>query len=163
MKTEEKYPKATISVVMNDMMYTNFDSLDLGLWFPYRKIEFSQLPDYEVDKIIVGTISLEQIKAIAEYVTQDLYLEINDGRFGFIMNKNASKWLGVKELIKYFEIDIKDTIAFGDDISDLTMLKNCGKGICVKNGLDEVKAIADDICEDNENDGIAKWIEENVL
>ena len=160
-KIEAKYPEATISVVMNDVMYTNFDSPDM--WFPYRKIEFNELPNDKADKIITGTISVEQIKTIDEYITQDLYLEIYDSRFGFIMNKNASKWLGVRELAKCFEIDIKNTIVFGDDMNDLTMLKNCGKGICMKNGLEEVKAIADDICEDNENDGIAKWIEKNVL
>jgi hydroxymethylpyrimidine pyrophosphatase-like HAD family hydrolase len=126
-------------------------------------IEFSQFPNCEANIIIVGGVSLEQIRTIDEYITQDLYLEINNGMFGFIMNKNASKWLGIKELAEYFGIDIKNTIAFGDDMNDLTMIKNCGKGICMKNGLDEVKAIADDICEDNENDGIAKWLEKNVL
>jgi hydroxymethylpyrimidine pyrophosphatase-like HAD family hydrolase len=33
----------------------------------------------------------------------------------------------------------------------------------MKNGLEEVKVTADDICEDNENEGIAKWIEKNIL
>jgi len=159
-KIVKEYPEATISVEMNDVMYTNFD-------FPaksqYMKLDFNQLPDCFADKIIVGTISIEQIKTIEEYITQDLYLEINDGKFGFILNRNASKWLGVKEIAKYFEIDINDTIAFGDDINDLKMLKNCGKGICMKNGVEEVKAIADDICDKNENDGIARWIEENIL
>jgi Cof subfamily protein (haloacid dehalogenase superfamily) len=159
-KIEKEYSEATISVEMNDIMYTNFD---LPVNLPYEKIKFNQLPNYDADKIIIGSIALKQIKEIEQYITPDLYLEINDGRYGFIMNKNASKWLGVKELAKYFKINKRNTIAFGDDINDLTMLKNCGKGICMKNGLEEVKAIANDICEDNENDGIAKWIEKNIL
>ena len=159
-KIEEKYPEATISAVTNNEMYTNFD---FPAGFPFAKIDFSQFPNCEANIIIVGAVPLEQIKTIDEYVTQDLYLEINNGMFGFIMNKNASKWLGIKELAEYFGIDIRNTIAFGDDMNDLTMIKNCGKGICMKNGLDEVKAIADDICDENENDGIAKWLEENIL
>jgi len=28
------------------------------------------------------------------------------------------------------------------------------------NALDEVKSVADEICDANDNDGIAKWLEE---
>jgi Cof subfamily protein (haloacid dehalogenase superfamily) len=157
---ENKFPEATISVEINDVMYTNFIAPDNSA---YVKIDFNDLPDRNADKIIIGTISLEKIRTIEKYISNELYLEINDGKYGFIINRKASKWLGIIELSKYFGIDLKDTIAFGDDINDLTMIQNCGKGICMKNGLDEVKAVSDDICEDNENDGIAKWIEHNIL
>ena len=159
-KIEKDYPEATISTEINDVMYTNFATPDNS---PFVKIDFNDLPNNNADKIIIGTISLGQIKTLEKYITDELYLEVNDGKYGFIMNKNASKWLGIVELSKYFGIELKDTIAFGDDINDLTMLKNCGKGICMKNGLEEIKAIADEICEENENDGIAKWIQRNIL
>ena len=157
---EKDFPGATISAEINDVMYTNFVTPDNS---PFVKIDFNDLPDMDADKIIVGSISLEQIRTLEKYLTDELYLEINDGKYGFFMNKNASKWMGVIELSKYFGIDPGDTIAFGDDINDLTMIKNCGKGICMRNGLEEVKAVADEICEDNENDGIAKWIQKNIL
>jgi len=35
--------------------------------------------------------------------------------------------------------------------------------VAVANALDEVKAAADYVCDTNENDGVAKWLEENVL
>ena len=154
------YPGATISVEMNDTMYTNFDNSE---GWAYTKTDLMELPDYNADKIIIGTISVNEILSIKKYITEELYLEINDGKFGMIMNKNASKWNGIKELSDFFKIEVKNIVAFGDDINDLEMIKNCGKGICVKNGLDEVKAAAKEICEDNENDGIAKWLEENIL
>ena len=31
------------------------------------------------------------------------------------------------------------------------------------NGINEIKSIAEHICNSNNNDGVAKWIEENVL
>lgn len=43
------------------------------------------------------------------------------------------------------------------------MLKFCGKGICVRNAVEDAKAVADHICDTNENDGVAKWIEEFIL
>ncbi|NLY21314.1 MAG: HAD hydrolase family protein [Tissierellia bacterium] len=31
------------------------------------------------------------------------------------------------------------------------------------NAIEDVKKVADHICDNNENDGLAKWILENVL
>ena len=53
-------------------------------------------------------------------------------------------------------------VAFGDDFNDIGMLQFCGKGIAMKNAIPEVKAIADEICLSNEEDGVAKWITENL-
>jgi Cof subfamily protein (haloacid dehalogenase superfamily) len=159
-KIEKEYPEATLSAEINDVIYTNFTAPEA---YPHVKIDFNELPNFSADKIIVGTICPEQIKSLEKYKTEDLYLEINDGIYGFFMNKKASKWLGIIDLAEYFGIDLENTIAFGDDINDLTMIKNSGIGICMKNGLEEVKAVSDEICDDNENDGIAKWLEENIL
>jgi hydroxymethylpyrimidine pyrophosphatase-like HAD family hydrolase len=43
------------------------------------------------------------------------------------------------------------------------MVRNCGIGIAVENGIDEIKNIAKEICGTNENDGVARWIEKNIL
>ena len=43
------------------------------------------------------------------------------------------------------------------------MLQSCGTGVCVENGVDEVQKNADIICDTNENDGVAKWVESNIL
>ena len=154
------YSQATISVEINDVMYTNFD---ISEDWAYTKINLMELPDEKADKIIVGSIHLDEIIKINQYITEELYLEINDGKYGFIMNKKASKWNGIKILSEYFKIKNENIVAFGDDINDIEMVKNCGIGICVKNGLKEVKEVANEICEDNENDGIAKWIEEKII
>jgi len=43
------------------------------------------------------------------------------------------------------------------------MLRGCGIGVAVSNAINEAKSAADHICDTNENDGVAKWLEENVL
>jgi hydroxymethylpyrimidine pyrophosphatase-like HAD family hydrolase len=43
------------------------------------------------------------------------------------------------------------------------MLKLCGKGIAMENAIEEVKQTAGQVCASNENDGVARWIEENLL
>ena len=78
-------------------------------------------------------------------------------------NKSISKWEGIKILAAHFSIDTKDILAFGDDYSDIEMLRGCGIGVAVDNAISEVKAVADCVCGENDNDGVAKWIAENVM
>jgi len=54
-------------------------------------------------------------------------------------------------------------LAFGDDWNDIELLRNCGTGIAVANALNEAKAVADYVCASNDEDGVAKWLEEYVL
>lgn len=43
------------------------------------------------------------------------------------------------------------------------MIEKCGVSIAVTNAIDKVKSAANYICDTNDNDGVAKWIEENIL
>jgi len=52
---------------------------------------------------------------------------------------------------------------FCGDYSDIEMLSNCTHSIAVANAIDECKDVANFICDTNENDGVAKWLEENLL
>ena len=58
---------------------------------------------------------------------------------------------------------MSELAAFGDDSNDIEMLRECGAGVAVSNAIGEVRAIASRICDTNDNDGVAKWLEENVL
>ena len=57
-------------------------------------------------------------------------------------------------------------IAFGDGLNDLPMLKMAGLGVMMANGQPGLRAIADDVCRSNEEDGIAQYLielmEENL-
>jgi hydroxymethylpyrimidine pyrophosphatase-like HAD family hydrolase len=52
---------------------------------------------------------------------------------------------------------------FGDDWNDIELLRECGVGGAVANAIDVCKAAADRICGDCDDDGVARWIEENIL
>ncbi len=55
------------------------------------------------------------------------------------------------------------SISFGDDYNDVEMIKKCGIGVAVGNAITHVKVVADFICDRNDNDGVAKCIEQYVL
>lgn len=79
-------------------------------------------------------------------------------------DKNCNKGFGTLEFCKYNNIDIADVIAFGDTTNDNEMLKVAGTGVCMLNGSDDTKAIADIISDKTcDEDGWADFIEKYVL
>jgi len=80
-----------------------------------------------------------------------------------ITHKSASKFNAIAYLSKITDIEPQDIIAFGDDFNDVEMLEKCGVGVAVENAVADAKEVADYICDTNEDDGVAKFIEKNLL
>lgn len=70
----------------------------------------------------------------------------------------ANKGDALLELCRRLEIDPKDTMAFGDGLNDVTMLKAAGIGVAMGNADDQIKAEADYVTSTNDEHGVAKAI-----
>ena len=64
-----------------------------------------------------------------------------------VMDKNITKGSGLEKFAKANGIDMKDIIAFGDNENDNSLLEAAGWGVCLANGSDGTKAVADDVTE----------------
>lgn len=81
-----------------------------------------------------------------------------------ISPKGGTKQNGIDKFLEYYQIDLKETTAFGDGGNDIPMLKHVAVSIAMGNANDEVKSIADYITDTVENDGILKALKEfNLL
>lgn len=76
--------------------------------------------------------------------------------------KSATKENAILFLSDYLQISTDQMIAFGDDFSDIGMLKLCGRGIAMGNAIPQVKEIADEITLTNDEDGVAVYLERFV-
>lgn len=85
-----------------------------------------------------------------------------ENRYGFI-NENAGKVQAIKALANYLGIKLSNIIAFGDDLNDVEMLEQCGYGIAVSNAVKEALNVADYVTASNDEDGVAKFIENNIF
>lgn len=74
-----------------------------------------------------------------------------------------NKGVCINELGKYYNIDRKDIVSFGDGINDFEMLIASGISVSMGNGVDGLKKISDYICLSNDDDGVAKFIEKYLL
>lgn len=157
------YPDSTLSVEIDDVFYANFDVSTVWNYTQAIHTDFTDLPDKSADKIIVGVSTMEDIERFTKYLPDDLYIEMNDGKLGLIMHKDATKQTAIKLIADHFGYNLNEIAAFGDDYNDIGMLRECGFGVAVSNALGEAKAASDYICESNDNDGVARWLEGNVL
>lgn len=159
-----KLPDSHIAIESNDIMYSNFKADEL--WPDVEYIftsDFAELDGQQADKIIVEAHSIEEMNRLKKYLPDDLYIQLSEGTIAMIMNMRATKKNGIHALAKQYGLQMDNIVAFGDDYNDIEMLKACGVGVAVSNGLDSVKGFADYLCSSNDDDGVAKWIEANIL
>lgn len=76
-----------------------------------------------------------------------------------IMPKGVSKASAIKRIVERLGLTMDDVMAFGDAQNDIQMIKEVGVGVAMGNAMDEVKAVADYVCDTNENNGIGKTID----
>lgn len=79
-----------------------------------------------------------------------------------IFYKDAGKGNALLRLADELEIDRKETIGVGDSTNDLTLIQSAGFGLCMANGHDALKNLADEIICNNDEHTI-KYILEHYI
>ncbi len=77
-----------------------------------------------------------------------------------IIKSGLHKAIGLKKAADYFDIPRERIVAFGDEDNDLEMLEYAGRGVAMGNGIDQVKAVANDVTLTNEEDGVGVYLAE---
>lgn len=141
-----------------------FSNVDIPEWNPVVCENLLSMPILdEVFKILVSSQKHDLKGVLEKIVGQNAYYSIANGDLFQIMNKQATKWSGIATVLQAFKTEAKDIIYFGDDYDDLEPIRRSGIGVAVSNAIEEIKENADCIIDSNENDGVAKYINEEVL
>ncbi|MBP5225713.1 MAG: HAD family phosphatase [Lachnospiraceae bacterium] len=80
-----------------------------------------------------------------------------------INSKDATKSVGLRKLAAYLGLDMKQTMAFGDDLNDVYVLRDAGVGVAMANGCPEALEAADYVTGDCDRSGVAEAIRKLVL
>ena len=147
-----------------DHHYSNFDFREIWPWLEgYVEADFKEL-DTDIEKIYSHTeIQANALPFFEKHLPKGTYLSVTRDGTIMMLREGAAKSQATAALAKHWNIKPEEIVAFGDDLNDLDLLKYAGTAVVMKDGLDQAKAIADEICGSNENDGLAKWMEERVL
>ena len=101
-----------------------------------------------IDVLDVSHMSRKIIKDGTEEVPVEYY-------YTEITNKNVDKWTAIEYLIKKINIKKEEVVAIGDNMNDELMIKNAGLGVAMGQANPKIKAIADVVTQDNNNNGVA--------
>jgi Cof subfamily protein (haloacid dehalogenase superfamily) len=170
---QNKYPYKKLSVEINDLIYANFDVVEFwGKTSKDREIlnastiqtDFSNLPDIDADKVLIEIDSENEYEETMTLLPPSLYGQFSDGRkLCLVMNRYATKLNAIKLLAYHWGISKSEIAAFGDDYNDIEMIEYCGIGVAMKNAIKEVLQVADVVTDTNNNDGVAKYILDQLL
>lgn len=154
-------PDLVLSMETGDGIFSN---VPISEWETTIFDGFPALPTESVIfKIILSSTSDNICSEVKKALTANTYMTVADGKLIQIMSTAATKWNGIKAMLEAVGIDSSDAIYFGDDNDDIEPIKNCGIGVAVSNAVDEVLEAASHITESNDADGVAKYIEKNLL
>ena len=76
-----------------------------------------------------------------------------------LASPSISKGSGLAFVAEQLGFTAAETVAFGDGENDRELLEWAGYGVCVENGADVLKELADWICPGPEDEGVAQAIE----
>lgn len=141
----------------------NQSVLKLAEFSHYSFSSFAASPTQSYLKISVDCPNTAIIRQIAQSFPTLNMVKFRGEILHQFTNKDATKWNALSALAKHLHLSTNDFISFGDDQGDVEMLQNCGIGVAMQNAVPKAQAAANYICDTNDNDGVAKWIDEHVL
>lgn len=142
-------------------------------WFSLRELDYrvtmnakanpiviplEQFKQYDATKILLSG-AFEGTPLYDSFRRQANILYTDNGRLVQVMPLNASKEQAVMKLCEVYNCGMESVIAFGDDHNDLGLFRVCGYSAAMGNAIDELKAIADEVTDTNDRDGVAVVLE----
>lgn len=126
--------------------------------FPFEEMKEEDLK--EVVKISIFTKNKESCEKLFQKIPDSLtgfmyknnHLDLYNGEISI---KGLTKATGLKQITSYLNKAIEDTVVIGDSLNDLDILQAAGLSICMGNGADECKKVADFTTKDISDDGLA--------
>lgn len=144
-----------------DMFGPVFDKT--GVW-DVNMVERYLSQPFQVEKLLLyflDAASRERVRAILK--EHPLELSDSSGFMLEIVSRGVDKGTGLKKLCGYLDIDIGETIAVGDSMNDIEILRAAGLSAAMGNACEEAKAAADIVTDDCDHDGVARVIEKYLL
>lgn len=157
-----------ISLATKDRLAANGADQDLKEYYGFGGLELKVADDFdmvakneEIYQIMLGCRRTDY-EAILKDVRGAKIAAWWD-RAVDIVPSSGGKGTAVARILEHYHLTREEAMAFGDGNNDIEMLEAVGRGIAMQNASPELKAIADDICEDVANDGVCSYCKEHGL
>lgn len=126
----------------------------------YVSNEFNSLVEEDVYQMVAAVQKDEYEQILKD--TKNLKIVSWWDKACDIIPKDSGKANAIYKILEYYSYSVEESMAFGDGGNDKDMLMAVGIGIAMKNATDEVKSIADYVCDSVDNDGICEAIDKFI-
>lgn len=156
-------PNTEMTVAVGRLVYWNSYHISES-----EKLHKAVFNDYkeplsgQINKILAELFDSNKAEEIAKNNHCRLQSYRGENWYAFLPEKSG-KIQAIHELKNLLHISLNEIVSFGDDINDMEMLQICGTGVAVSNAVADVKAVADCVTLSNDEDGVADWIEKNIV
>jgi hypothetical protein len=165
------FGNAYVNIYSDDTWYINKEWEEARLYtietgFTYSIIDLKKFESKDVIKIFAVSedhdFLVELEKRILNKFSKKLAVVFSSPYCLEIMAHGVNKAVALEEVLKMHNIDLEETIAFGDGFNDYEMLKKVGKGFVMTNAHYKLKdALRDNPrAETNDENGAALKIQE---
>ncbi len=80
-----------------------------------------------------------------------------------VLPPRSSKGAALRRMARLLRIPLRQVVAVGDELNDLTMIQVAGLGVAMGNAPRELRRVADYVAPSNDEDGLAEVIRRFVL
>lgn len=148
----KKFP---LAIVEKERIYINY--IDDSVIRAQKSVNIPLLPikEYEGAPIyqFIGYMNCEETEKIAPKIPNcKITRWYNEGID--IISKDGGKANGIQKVLEFYGMTKEEIIAFGDSDNDMDMLEFAGIGVAMGNAEESVKAVADYVTTDIDEDGI---------
>lgn len=127
---------------------------------------FVEYVNFDINKILLAG-GPEEINEYEQILSEKFkgYFDVFKSAPFFleVMPLGVNKGASLSVMLPKLGLTREQLIACGDSYNDMTMIGYAGLGVCMANGEDEVKKISNLITDSNDNDGVAKVVDEYLL
>ena len=161
-----------INAYTSDKLYVEQDDDLIKEYINNRFVNYNVLTDLKtldlskLDKLLCIERNPQKMASVFDDLQrlfgQELFIVKSMSHYCEITHLEATKGKAIEFLCKYWGIDISETMAIGDQDNDIEMIKTAGVGVAMGNGTPNLKAAADFITKDVEDDGVVYAIEKFI-
>lgn len=131
-----------------------------------NSIEF--LRDVPIAKVLFQHLDREYLMEIEndmqEIILGNISITYSSNRYMEFVKLGIDKGVGLLNLAERLGIKQNEIMAIGDNFNDMAMLKAAGLSVAVNNAVEDIKNIADYVCDADNNEGaVAEAINKFVL
>lgn len=132
----------------------------------YKVVDFNEVYKETQSKLIV-IVDPQDMPRVVEHgkkLSNPHYKSLQAGKIEYeYMHPQLSKSFGLSKVCEWHQCSMDNLMAFGDADNDSDMVRDAGVGVAMKNGSEKTRGFADYITEDNQHDGVAVFLKQNIL